>query len=208
MNQRSYFPLFCLDLEGVLWPEMWHAVADQTGINDLRFGTQDSPNYESTMKNRISALKAAGIRLAEVQQILDGLVPREGAAEFLTELRKIGQVVVISDTFQQFLKPVQRGLGNTTVFCNTLEVDSDGFITQHIMRSPLGKKGMIEALASQGFDIAAAGDSYNDIGMLQTASWGSFLFAPPKIAEQFPQIPSMNSYKDLLDYWKQSLQIT
>ncbi len=205
MSIQHYFPLFCLDLEGVLWPEVWHYVAKFTGIEELGLTTQEIGSYDELMHIRLRALENSKIRLSQIQEYIQDLQPLDGAHNFLNELRQLGQVVIISDTFAEFLGPVLRELNNPMVFCNALEVDSDGFIKRHIMRSSIGKKGMLAALSSQGYSIGAAGDSYNDIGMLQEAQWGAFLFAPQHITQQFPQLPNMQSYGDLLSYWKHSL---
>ena len=205
MPIQHHFPLFCLDLEGVLWPEMWQSVAKLTGIEELGLTTQEIQSYDELMRIRLSALKNYKITLPQIQEIIKDLQPLDGAREFLAELRKLGQVVIISDTFAEFLRPVLRELNNPMVFCNVLEVDDKGFIKRHIMRSSIGKRGMLAALSSQGYSIGAAGDSYNDVGMLQEAHWGAFLFAPKHITEQFPQIPDLQSYGDLLSYWKHSL---
>ncbi len=205
MPIQHHFPLFCLDLEGILWPEMWRFVAELTGTKELGLSTRDIQSYEKLMHIRINALKNSKITLEQIQKIIQNLKPLEGAQDFLCQLRQLGQVVIISDTFAEFLAPVSREFENIMIFCNALEVDDEGYIQRHIMRSNVGKKGMLAALSSQGYSIGAAGDSYNDIGMLMEARWGAFLFAPEHIAQQFPQIPDMQSYDDILSYWKHSL---
>ena len=158
------------------------------------------------MQIRLKALSGAQIGLPQILRQIDDLQPFEGAKEFLRELGRLGQVVIISDTFREFLGPVLRELGNVMVFCNALQVDERGSIEHHIMRSSIGKRGVVAALSSQGYTVGAAGDSYNDVGMLCEAQWGAFLFAPKHITQQFPQLPQMESYSDLLDYWKRCLQ--
>ncbi|WGK70296.1 bifunctional phosphoserine phosphatase/homoserine phosphotransferase ThrH [Candidatus Haliotispira prima] len=205
MPIQHRFPLFCLDLEGVLWPEMWQSVARLTNIEELGLTTQEIQSYDELMHIRLKALESSNVTLPQIQEIIESLEPLDGAKAFLAELRKLGQVVIISDTFVEFLRPVLRELNNPMVFCNALETDEKGFIKRHIMRSSIGKKGMLAALSSQGYSVGAAGDSYNDIGMLLEAQWGAFLFAPEHIVRQFPQIPDMHSYDDLLSYWRHSL---
>ncbi len=205
MSVQHHFPLFCLDLEGVLWPEMWQSVARFTGIAKLGKTTQEVQSYDELMHMRLQALENSHTTLPQIQEMIRDLKPLDGAKEFLAELRRLGQVVIISDTFVEFLEPVLRELYNPMVFCNALLVDEKGYIKHHIMRSSIGKKGMLAALSSQGYSIGAAGDSYNDIGMLLEAQWGAFLFAPEHIVQQFPQIPDMQSYEDLLGYWRHSL---
>ena len=205
MPKQHYFPLFCLDLEGVLWPEMWKSVASSTGIQELGLTTREVQSYDELMHIRLNTLKNSQITLSQIQEMMKDLQPLNGARHFLDELKKLGQVVIISDTFVEFLAPVLRTLNSPMVFCNALEVDEKGFIKRHIMRSSIGKKGMLAALSSQGYSIGAAGDSYNDIGMLLEAQWGAFLFAPEHITVEFPQIPNMQSYNDLLSYWQHSL---
>ena len=204
MQHRYDFPLFCLDLEGVLWPEMWHSIAEFSGIEALKLTTQQIQNYDELMQIRLKALSCARIGLKQIQQLIDDLRPFEGAREFLAELGRLGQIVIVSDTFREFLAPVLRELGNPMVFCNALQVDKDGRIERHILRS--SKKGMVAALSSQGYTVGAAGDSYNDVEMLLEARWGAFLFAPSHIVQQFPQLPQLQSYSDLLEYWKRCLQ--
>ena len=203
---QHHFPLFCLDLEGVLWPEMWHSIAECSGIENLQLTTQQIQNYDELMQIRLKALSGAQIGLLQILQMIDDLQPLEGAKEFLCELGRLGQVAIVSDTFREFLGPVLRELGNVMVFCNALQVNEHGCIERHIMRSSIGKRGVVAALSSQGYTVGAAGDSYNDVGMLCEAQWGAFLFAPAHITQQFPQLPQMESYSDLLHYWKRCLQ--
>ncbi|MEM9424477.1 MAG: bifunctional phosphoserine phosphatase/homoserine phosphotransferase ThrH, partial [Spirochaetota bacterium] len=151
------FPLFCLDLEGVLWPEIWQSVARSTGIEELGMTTQEVQSYDELMQIRLKALKNSQITLAQILEIIETMKPLDGAVEFLNELRRLGQVLVISDTFVEFLEPVLRHLNNPMVFCNALDLDENGFIRRHIMRSSIGKKGMLAALSSQGYSIGAAG---------------------------------------------------
>ena len=203
---QHHFPLFCLDLEGVLWPEMWHSIAETSGIEELKLTTQQIESYDELMQIRLKALSAAQLGLPQIQQQIGHLRPLAGAKEFLAKLGQLGQIVIVSDTFREFLAPVLRELGSLMVFCNALQVDERGCIERYIMRSKTGKRGLVAALAQQGYTVGAAGDSYNDVGMLCEAQWGAFLFAPAHIVQQFPQLPQMKSYLDLLDYWKRCLK--
>ena len=165
----------CLDLEGVLVPEIWIAFAEETGIPELRITTRDEPDYDKLMKFRIDILKKRGLGLKEIQAVIAKIDPLPGAKEFMDELRGIAQVIILSDTFTQFAGPLMKKLGYPTIFCNTLEAAPDGEITGYKMRIQNGKYETVKALQSVGFDTIASGDSFNDLGMIK-ASKAGFLF--------------------------------
>ncbi|WP_041623647.1 bifunctional phosphoserine phosphatase/homoserine phosphotransferase ThrH [Spirochaeta thermophila] len=192
--------MVCLDLEGVLFPEIWIAVAESTGIDDLKLTTRDVSDYDVLMKHRISVLKEHGLRLPDIQRIISSMRPLEGAPEFLEALRERTQVIVLSDTFTEFARPVMRMLGWPTIFCNELVVDEEGFISGYRLRQEDGKRRAVEALRGLNFDVYAAGDSYNDLSMLKAASRG-FLFRPPeRIAQEHPELEVAASYEELLRF--------
>ena len=185
--------IVCLDLEGVLVPEIW------SGIDELKLTTRDEPDYDKLMKFRLETLKKHGLGLKEIQKTIEKISPMEGAKEFLDELREMTQVIILSDTFAEFAKPLMKKLGWPTIFCNSLEVAENGEITGYRMRVEKSKYTTVKALQSIGYDTIASGDSYNDMGMIQ-ASKAGFLFKSPKsIQEQFPQVPAYDTYEELLD---------
>lgn len=191
--------IVCLDLEGVLVPEIWIAFAKESGIDELKLTTRDEPDYDKLMKFRLETLKKHGIGLKEIQKTIEKISPMEGAKEFLDELREMTQVIILSDTFAEFAKPLMKKLGWPTIFCNSLEVAENGEITGYRMRVEKSKYTTVKALQSIGYDTIASGDSYNDMGMIQ-ASKAGFLFKSPKsIQEQFPQVPAYDTYEELLD---------
>ena len=191
--------IVCLDLEGVLVPEIWIAFAKESGIDELRLTTRDEPDYDKLMKFRLETLKKHGLGLKEIQKTIEKISPMEGAKEFLDELREMTQVIILSDTFAEFAKPLMKKLGWPTIFCNSLEVAENGEITGYRMRVEKSKYTTVKALQSIGYDTIASGDSYNDMGMIQ-ASKAGFLFKSPKsIQEQFPQVPAYDTYEELLD---------
>ena len=182
--------IVCLDLEGVLVPEIWIAFAKESGIDELKLTTRDEPDYDKLMKFRLETLKKHGLGLKEIQKTIEKISPMEGAKEFLDELREMTQVIILSDTFAEFAKPLMKKLGWPTIFCNSLEVAENGEITGYRMRVEKSKYTTVKALQSIGYDTIASGDSYNDMGMIQ-ASKAGFLFKSPKsIQEQFPQVPA------------------
>ena len=188
--------IVCLDLEGVLVPEIWIAFAKESGIDELKLTTRDEPDYDKLMKFRLETLKKHGLGLKEIQKTIEKISPMEGAKEFLDELREMTQVIILSDTFA---KPLMKKLGWPTIFCNSLEVAENGEITGYRMRVEKSKYTTVKALQSIGYDTIASGDSYNDMGMIQ-ASKAGFLFKSPKsIQEQFPQVPAYDTYEELLD---------
>ena len=191
--------IVCLDLEGVLVPEIWIAFAKESGIDELKLTTRDEPDYDKLMKFRLETLKKHGLGLKEIQKTIEKISPMEGAKEFLDELREMTQVIILSDTFAELAKPLMKKLGWPTIFCNSLEVAENGEITGYRMRVEKSKYTTVKALQSIGYDTIASGDSYNDMGMIQ-ASKAGFLFKSPKsIQEQFPQVPAYDTYEELLD---------
>lgn len=191
--------IVCLDLEGVLVPEIWIAFAKESGIDELKLTTRDEPDYDKLMKFRLETLKKHGLGLKEIQKTIEKISPMEGAKEFLDELREMTQVIILSDTFAEFAKPLMKKLGWPTIFCNSLEVAENGEITGYRMRVEKSKYTTVKTLQSIGYDTIASGDSYNDMGMIQ-ASKAGFLFKSPKsIQEQFPQVPAYDTYEELLD---------
>lgn len=197
--------IVCLDMEGVLVPEIWIAFAEETGIPELRRTTRDEPDYDKLMKYRIAILKEHGLGLKEIQETISKIDVMPGAKEFLDELRSITQVIILSDTFEQFATPLMKKLGWPTIFCNTLEVAPDGEITGFKMRCEKSKLTTVKALQSIGYDTIASGDSFNDLGMI-TASKAGFLFkSTDKIKADYPDIPAFDEYSDLLDAIKKAL---
>ncbi|MCI5752875.1 MAG: bifunctional phosphoserine phosphatase/homoserine phosphotransferase ThrH [Oscillospiraceae bacterium] len=195
----------CLDLEGVLVPEIWIAFAEETGIPELKKTTRDEPDYDKLMKYRIGILKEHGLGLKEIQDVIAKIDPMPGAKEFLDELRSICQVIIISDTFSQFAGPLMKKLGYPTIFCNSLEVADSGEITGFKMRIENSKYTTVKALQSIGYDTIASGDSYNDLGMIK-ASKGGFLFkSTDKIKADNPDIPAFETYDELMGAIKKVL---
>lgn len=188
----------CLDLEGVLVPEIWIAFAEKTGIEKLRLTTRDVPDYDVLMKGRLDILREHGLKLADIQSVISSIEPLEGAKEFLDELRSVTQVVILSDTFQEFASPLMRKLAWPTIFCNSLVVDDDGNITGYTLRQKDGKRKAIEHLQAMGFRCFAAGDSYNDLTMIKTADSGSLFRAPENILEEYPELHLSTTYDDFL----------
>ena len=190
--------IVCLDLEGVLVPEIWIAFAKATGIPELERTTRDEPDYDKLMKFRIGILKEHGLRLKEIQETIATIDPMEGAKEFLDELRGLTQVVIISDTFEQFAKPLMEKLGMPTIFCNTLEVAEDGEITGFKMRCEKSKLTTVRALQSCGFETIASGDSFNDLAMIEASKAGFLFRTTDQIKADYPQYPAYTTYDELL----------
>ena len=188
----------CLDMEGVLVPEIWIAFAEATGIPELRRTTRDEPDYNKLMKFRLGILKEHGLGLKEIQQTIAGIDPLPGAKEFLDELRSFSQVIILSDTFEQFAQPLMKKLGWPTLFCNTLEVAPDGEITGFKMRCPQSKLTTVKALQSIGYDTIAAGDSFNDLGMIQASKAGFLFKSTAQIKADHPELPAYEEFGDLL----------
>lgn len=189
----------CLDLEGVLVPEIWIAFAEETGIPELRKTTRDEPDYDKLMKYRINILKEHNLGLKEIQETIAKIDPLPGAKEFLDELRSIGQVIILSDTFEQFATPLMKKLGWPTIMCNTLEVAPNGEITGYKMRCEKSKLTTVRALHSCGYETIASGDSFNDLAMIQASKAGFLFRAPDSIIKDYPQIKPLTEYNQLLD---------
>jgi len=188
----------CLDLEGVLVPEIWIKVAEKTGIRDLRLTTRDVPNYDLLMKRRLGILAEHQITLADIQKIIQSVEPLPGARKFLDALRNKRQVFILSDTYYEFAMPLMKKLGHPTLLCNWLSVDSSGCIADYHLRQKNGKEKAVLAFKKMGFQVMAAGDSYNDIAMLEAADEGIFFNPPDKIVQEFPDFEVTRSYKELL----------
>ncbi|MBQ7614168.1 MAG: bifunctional phosphoserine phosphatase/homoserine phosphotransferase ThrH [Butyrivibrio sp.] len=198
--------IVCLDLEGVLVPEIWIAFSKESGIPELKRTTRDEPDYDKLMKWRIGILKEHGLGLKEIQETIGKIDPLPGAKEFLDELRKITQVIIISDTFTQFATPLMEKLGWPTIFCNTLEVADSGEITGFKMRCEQSKLTTVKALQSIGYDTFASGDSYNDLAMIRASKAGFLFRTTEKIKEDFPDLPAFEEYDDLLAAIKEALK--
>ena len=188
----------CLDMEGVLVPEIWIAFSEATGIPELRRTTRDEPDYNKLMQFRLNILKEHHLGLKEIQQTIAGIDPLPGAKEFLDELRTFSQVIILSDTFEQFAQPLMKKLGWPTLFCNTLEVAPDGTITGFQMRCPQSKLTTVKALQSIGYDTIAAGDSFNDLGMIQASKAGFLFKSTDQIKADHPEVPAYEEFGDLL----------
>ncbi|WP_177304115.1 bifunctional phosphoserine phosphatase/homoserine phosphotransferase ThrH [Candidatus Ventrimonas sp.] len=188
----------CLDLEGVLVPEIWIAFAEASGIPELKRTTRDEPDYDKLMKWRLGILKEHGLGLKEIQETIEKIDPMPGARVFLDELRELGQVIIISDTFTQFAKPLMKKLGWPTIFCNELEVAEDGEITGFRMRIEQSKLSTVKALQSIGFETIASGDSYNDLGMIRASKAGFLFKSTDQIKNDNPDLPAYETYEELL----------
>ena len=197
--------IVCLDLEGVLVPEIWIAFAKESGIPELTRTTRDEPDYDKLMKWRIGILKEHGLGLKEIQETIAKIDPMPGAKEFLDELRKITQVIIISDTFTQFAGPLMEKLGYPTIFCNSLEVAPDGEITGFKMRIENSKYTTVKALQSIGFETIASGDSYNDLGMIEASKAGFLFRSTEAIKKDHPELQAFEEYDDLLAAIKEAM---
>ena len=195
----------CLDLEGVLVPEIWIAFAEETGIPELRRTTRDEPDYDKLMKYRIGILKEHGLGLKEIQATIAKIDPMPGAKEFLDELRENSQTIILSDTFTQFAAPLMKKLGQPTIFCNSLEVAPAGEITGYKMRVEKSKLTTVKALQSIGYETIAGGDSFNDLGMITASKFGFLFRSTEQIKKDYPDIPAFEEYGDLLKYLKECL---
>ena len=195
----------CLDLEGVLVPEIWIAFAEEAGIPELKRTTRDEPDYDKLMKWRLDVLAEHGLGLPDVQATIAKIDPMPGARAFLDELRSLTQVIIISDTFEQFAKPLMKKLNWPTLFCNTLEVAPSGEITGFQMRCPQSKLTTVKALQSCGFETIAAGDSFNDLGMIQASKAGFLFKSTAAIKADHPELPAFEEFDDLLSAIKAAL---
>ncbi len=197
--------IVCLDLEGVLVPEIWIAFSEASGIPELKKTTRDEPDYDKLMRWRIGILKEHGLGLKEIQDTIAKIDPLPGAKEFLDELRKTTQVIIISDTFTQFATPLMKKLGWPTIFCNSLEVAENGEITGFKMRIENSKLTTVKALQSIGYDTIASGDSYNDLAMIQASKAGFLFRSTEKIKADYPELPAFEEYDELLEAIKKAL---
>ena len=199
--------IVCLDLEGVLVPEIWIEFAKNSGIPELKRTTRDEPDYDKLMKWRIALLKEKGYGLDKIQEVIRKMEPLEGAREFLDELRSFAQVIIISDTFEEFAMPLMEKLGYPTIFCNSLEVSENGEITGFNMRVEGDTKlATVNALHSVGLGTIASGDSYNDLGMIQASSAGFLFRSTDTIKAQYPQIPALETYAELLEAIRKNIR--
>ena len=196
----------CLDLEGVLVPEIWIAFAEASGIPELKRTTRDEPDYDKLMKWRLGILKEHGLGLKEIQETIEKIDPMPGAKEFLDELRSLCQVIIISDTFTQFAAPLMKKLGMPTIFCNTLEVAENGEITGFRMRCEQSKLTTVKALQSIGYDTIASGDSYNDLGMILASKVGFLFRSTEQIKKDHPELPAFETYDELLNAVKEAIK--
>jgi phosphoserine/homoserine phosphotransferase len=204
-RKKKIMNIVCLDLEGVLVPEIWIAFAKASGIPELTRTTRDEPDYDKLMRWRIGILKEHGLGLREIQDTIATIDPMPGAKEFLDELRSLTQVIIISDTFSQFATPLMEKLGWPTIFCNTLEVAEDGEITGFRMRCEQSKLTTVKALQSIGYDTIASGDSFNDLGMIQASKAGFLFKTTDAIKADYPQYPAFETYDELLAAIKEQL---
>ena len=191
--------IVCLDMEGVLVPEIWIAFAEESGIPELKRTTRDEPDYDKLMKWRLEILKEHGLGLKEIQATIAKIDPLPEAKEFLDELRTLTQVVILSDTFEQFAKPLMAKLNWPTIFCNTLEVAPDGAITGYRMRCPQSKLTTVKALQSMGYETIASGDSFNDLGMIQASKAGFLFKSTQAIRADHPELPAFEEFGELLE---------
>ena len=194
----------CLDVEGVLVPEIWVAFAEASKIPELKKTTRDEPDYDKLMRWRLSVLKEHGLGLKEIQETIASIDPLPGAKEFLDELRSFAQVIIISDTFTEFAQPLMKKLGWPTIFCNSLVVAEDGEITDYKMRVENSKLTTVRALQSIGFETVASGDSYNDLGMILAGKSGFLFRTTEQIKADYPQIPALETYEELLNALKEA----
>lgn len=197
--------IVCLDLEGVLVPEIWVAFAEETGIPELKKTTRDEPDYDKLMKWRLGILREHGLGLKEIQETIAKIDPMPGAKEFLDELRSMTQVIIISDTFTQFAAPLMKKLGWPTIFCNSLEVAENGEITGYRMRVENSKYSTVKALQSIGFETIASGDSHNDLGMIKASKAGFLFKSTEQIKKDNPELPAYETYEELMEAIKKAL---
>lgn len=199
--------LVCLDLEGVLIPEIWKGLASLTGIEALQRTTRDEPDYNVLMRYRLGILDEHGIGMREIQQVVASMQPLDGADSFLRWLRQHAQVIILSDTFYEFAQPLLQQLDNPTIFCHSLEIDEDRRITNYVLRQEDQKRHAVNALRELNYQVIAAGDSYNDLSMLQTAHHGIFFCPPSSIVAEYPEFPVTTTYAELAQALNQHLQV-
>lgn len=197
--------IVCLDMEGVLVPEIWVEFANETGIEELKLTTRDEPDYDKLMQYRIKIINEHNLGLKEIQDVISRIEIMDGAKEFLDELRTLTQVIILSDTFEQFATPLVKKLNWPTIFCNTLDVDENGKIIGHKMRCPKSKLTTVQSLQACGFETIASGDSFNDLGMIQASKAGFLFRTTDAIKKDYPDIPAFEEYSQLLDAIKKSL---
>lgn len=197
--------MVCLDMEGVLVPEIWVAFAEVTGIPELKRTTRDEPDYNKLMEYRLNILRENGLGLKEIQETISKIDPMPGAKEFLDALRRETQVIILSDTFEQFAKPLMEKLGWPTIMCNTLEVAEDGKITDFKMRVEKSKYSTVKALQSIGYETIASGDSHNDLGMIEASKAGFLFKSTDEIKKEHPELPAYEEYDELLEAIKEAL---
>ena len=205
-EEELIMDIVCLDLEGVLVPEIWIAFAEESGIPELKKTTRDEPDYDKLMNWRLGILKEHGLGLKEIQETIAKIDPLPGAKEFLDKLREMGQVIIISDTFTQFAKPLMKKLGWPTIFCNSLEVAPDGEITGFTMRIEKSKYTTVKALQSIGFETIASGDSYNDLGMIEASKAGFLFRSTEQIKKDHPEITAFETYDELFEAIKKAME--
>ena len=190
--------LVCLDLEGVLVPEIWIAFSEATGIGELRLTTRDEPDYDKLMRYRIEILAKNNLKLKDIQKVIGGMEPLPGAMDFIASLREKSQFIILSDTFEEFARPLMAKLGYPTLFCNNIETAADGSVSGYTLRQQNGKKSSVAAFKTLNFRVFAAGDSYNDLQMINEADSGCLFRAPQAIRKEYPNIPCVDTYEDLL----------
>jgi len=186
----------CLDMEGVLFPEIWLGLAEKVGLEELRLTTRDISDYDVLMRKRLQVLKTHGITIHDIQAVVQGIEPLPGVPEFIDWLRNRCQVIILSDTFYEFVGPLMKQLGFPTIFCHSLEIDAKGFITNYCLRQKDQKRHAVMALKNIGFRVLAGGDSYNDVSMLKEADAGLFFCPPESIAQEYPQFPITRNYTE------------
>lgn len=196
--------IVCLDMEGVLVPEIWVEFANETGIEELKLTTRDEPDYDKLMQYRIKIINEHNLGLKEIQDVISRIEIMDGAKEFLDELRTLTQVIILSDTFEQFATPLMKKLNWPTIFCNTLDVDENGKIIGHKMRCPKSKLTTVQSLQACGFETIASGDSFNDLGMIQASKAGFLFRTTDAIKKDYPDIPAFEEYSQLLDAIKKA----
>ena len=201
---ETHVEIACLDLEGVLIPEIWIEFAERTGIPELRATTRDIPDYDVLMRQRLRLLDQHGLRLPDIQAVIDTMAPLPGAHEFLDWLRERFQVIILSDTYYQFSAPLMRQLGWPALFCHRLEVDETGRVTNYVLRQQDQKRQSVKAIKSLNFRVIAAGDSYNDTSMLAEADAGILFNAPANVIAEFPQFPAVEGYEALKDAFRRA----
>jgi len=201
---RNFVDIACLDLEGVLFGEIWINFSQQTGIEKLKLTTRDIPDYDVLMRQRLQILKENGLGLPDIQAVIDKMDPLDGAVDFIDWLRQRFQVVILSDTFYEFAAPLMKKLGYPTLLCHQLEIDQNGFVTDYKLRMPDQKRGAVQAFKALNFHVIAAGDSYNDTTMLSEAHSGILYCPPPNVIEEFPQFPVTWNYNELREAFLQA----